>query len=59
MSEDPTFQKRLDEDAEILKRLQELQDRRSLTSSEEDELSELHHKYYVTNDDIRRYWKTY
>lgn len=57
--ETPAFKKRLEEDAALLKRIQDLQGKTRLTGVEEQEFKELHHQYYVTNEDIRRYWKTY
>jgi hypothetical protein len=47
------------EDFNILKRIEQLNRRLTLTNFEELELAELYHQYYVVNDDIRRYWKTY
>jgi hypothetical protein len=47
------------EDFNILKRIEELNGKYSPTNFEEIELAELYHQYYVLNDDIRRYWKTY
>lgn len=47
------------EDFNILKRIEQLNGRLVLTKFEELELAELYHQYYVLNDDIRRYWKSY
>lgn len=45
---------RLEEDQKIRERMSELE-KNGKTDTEE--YKELHHTYYVDNDDIRKYWK--
>jgi len=52
-------EQQLENDRKIGERLFYLQTKSNKTSDEEKEQEELHNKYYVENDDIRMYWKTY
>lgn len=52
-------QEELDADARLLKCIQELESKTKLSDGEMDKLHDMHHKYYVQNAHIRRYWKTY
>lgn len=52
-------QNELDEDALLLKRMQELQSKLQLSLEEQKELDQINHKYYVENYHIRLYWKLY
>lgn len=49
----------LENDRKVGDRLFYLQTKPNKSIAEEKELKELHYKYYVENDDIRMYWKTY
>ena len=51
-------EERLEQDRKLLERIEYLL-RLHRTAEQDDELEKLYHQYYVTNDDIRRYWKTY
>lgn len=53
-----SWEDRLKEDEEIMKRIQFLQ-WQARTPEEQRELQALHYKYYNENHDIRTYWKTY
>ncbi len=50
---------RLEEDEKIHQRLDELWYKGDLTPEEKVEYNKLVYTYYVENDDIRIYWKTY
>lgn len=59
-----TFEERLEEDADILKRMQYLEgsvDYSKITKQQAEniaiELTDLRQRYYVDNADIRLYWK--
>jgi hypothetical protein len=52
-------QEELDADARLLKCILTLEAKTKLSDGEMDTLNEMHHKYYVQNAHIRRYWKTY
>ena len=47
---------RLEEDQKIYEKMEELKKKGKEDSVE---YKTLHQQYYVDNDDIRRYWKTY
>ena len=55
---EPT-KERLDEDILVFKQMQRLRLKENRTEEEEKELNRLFRKYYIENDDIRIYWKTY
>jgi hypothetical protein len=52
-------QKDLDADKAIMDRIDELRRLKTLTDTEQKEWDDLHHQYYVTNEHIRTYWKTF
>lgn len=47
---------RLEEDQKIREKMDELE---KLGKTDTEEYKRLHQEYYINNDDIRRYWKTY
>jgi hypothetical protein len=57
-SNDPKFLKRVKEDKLIRKRIGTLELKKNRTTSENQELEALYHRYLVENDDIRKFWKT-
>lgn len=49
----------LDADNRLYQRMSRLRERSNLSPDEAAELKALHHRYYVENDHIRLYWKSY